>query len=29
MPGAYDKFDKAFDLVRNQSEIFDDDADIV
>ncbi|CAG7975319.1 unnamed protein product [Penicillium nalgiovense] len=28
MPGAYDKFDKAFDLVRNQSEMFDDDADI-
>lgn len=32
MPGAFDKFDKfekAFDLVRNQNEIFDDDADIV
>lgn len=29
MPGAFDKFDKAFDLIRNQNEIFDDDADIV
>jgi hypothetical protein len=32
MPGAFDKFDKfdkAFDLVRNQTELFDDDADIV
>lgn len=29
MPGAFDKFEKAFDLIRNQNEIFDDDADIV
>jgi hypothetical protein len=28
MPGAYDNFDRAFDLVRNQEEIWDDDADI-
>ncbi|EKV07013.1 SWI/SNF family DNA-dependent ATPase Ris1, putative [Penicillium digitatum] len=32
MPGAFDKYDKAekaFDVVRNQTEIFDDDADMV
>ncbi|KAJ5505312.1 Helicase C-terminal [Penicillium expansum] len=29
MPGAFDKFEKAFDVIRNQNEIFDDDADIV
>ena len=29
MPGAFDKFEKAFDLIRNQNEIFDDEADIV
>ncbi|KAJ5138312.1 SNF2-related protein, partial [Penicillium bovifimosum] len=28
MPGAYDRFDRAFDLVRAQEEIWDDDADI-
>ncbi|KAG0160891.1 hypothetical protein PDIDSM_8423 [Penicillium digitatum] len=31
MPGAFDKYDKAekaFDVVRNQTEIFDDDADM-
>ncbi|KAJ5567755.1 SNF2-related protein [Penicillium sp. DV-2018c] len=29
MPGAYDRFDRAFDLVRTQEEIWDDDADVV
>jgi len=28
MPGSYDQFDKAFDLVRDQQEIFDDENDI-
>ncbi|KAJ5779785.1 SNF2-related protein [Penicillium paradoxum] len=28
VPGAYDNFEKAFDLVRNQQEIWDDDMDI-
>lgn len=28
MPSAFDNFDKTFELVRNQEEIWDDDADI-